>query len=170
MNLVIGFSHPKKFSLHGELIEKIDNAPFDHTYIKFYSQELDRTIIYQSNWRGVGFIGEPLFLSTTQPIYEFQLEIDDQKFISLKQYYVDNVGIPYSLLGVLLLGIDEILSKFKININNLLRDKLSSAFCSEIVYRCLNEIDPEDFNLNPATISPKDLYNLLKKLNIKQIL
>src|ERR1700677_2160097 len=111
MNIIIGFSHPKKFSVHGELIEKIDNAPFDHAYLKFYSIQLNRTIIYQSNWRGVAFIGESLFLSSTSPVYEFEVEIIDEKFISLMQFCVDNVGIPYGLFKVLLLGMAEILSK-----------------------------------------------------------
>lgn len=169
-SITIGFSKPKTFKLHAWLIMKIDNASFDHAYLKFHSDNLNRDIIYQAVGKGVQFIGNSLFILNSEPISEFQLEVDDEKYISLMQFCLDNAGISYGFWQVLALGIVRILSKINININNSLQDKLKTEFCSEIVYRCLDKIDPEDFNLNAESVTPKDLFNLLKELNTKQIL
>lgn len=149
---------------------KVDNSNFDHAYLRFHSDSLDREIIYQAVGKGVEFVGNVLFQSNVLPIEEFEIEIDDEKYISFMQFCVDNAGIPYGFWQVLTLGIAKILNKFNLKFNNLNQDGLKSEFCSEIVYRCLDRIDPEHFNLDPETISPKDLNNLLKRINIKQIL
>jgi hypothetical protein len=164
-NIVVGFSHPTKFSLHAWLIEKIDNSPFDHAYLKFYSSTLDRNIIYQSNWRGVEFIGATLFNTSTTPVYEYSIAIDDESYNSMLQFCVDNAGISYSYLGVLGSG----LVKLGICKKNPFDDGLKTEFCSEIISRCLNIVDPTKFKLDANNISPKDLNDVLIKLQVSKL-
>jgi hypothetical protein len=165
-SIVIGFSHPIKFSLHAWIIEKIDAAPFDHAYLKFHSTSLNRDIIYQSNWRGVEFIGSTLWQTTTVPVEEYTIAVSDDEYTSMMQFCVDNCGISYGYLGTLGAGLVK-LGWCKTNPFNV---GLKSEFCSEIVARCLNVVDPAQFQLDPANITPNDLNQLLKKLNIIRIL
>lgn len=167
--IIIGFSHPAKFSLHAWLIEKIDGAPFDHAYLRFHSDNLDRDIIYQSNWRGVQFIGAILWSQTTTPVQEFSLQVPDDRYNKMMQFCVDNAGINYGYLGVLGQGIRNLAAKIGWNINNPFNQSQSTEFCSQIVTNCLNVADPSQFNLNADNISPKNLNDILIQLKIPQV-
>lgn len=165
-SIVIGFSRPIKFSLHAWIIEKIDNAPFDHAYLRFHSDNLNRDIIYQSNWRGVEFIGSTLWNTTTTPVEEYIIAVDDSEYTSMMQFCVDNAGISYGYLGTIGAG----LVKLGWRKNNPFDTELKTEFCSEIIARCLNVVDPAQFQLNAANITPSHLNQLFKKLNIARIL
>lgn len=59
MKITIGFSSPINhpapiFSL---AIKTIYNIPYSHTYIKFYDQEADRFVIFESVGVGSRFVG-----------------------------------------------------------------------------------------------------------------
>lgn len=169
-SIIVGFSHPAKFSLHAWIIEKIDGAPFDHAYLRFHSDNLDRDIIYQSNWRGVEFIGAILWSTTTTPVQEFSLQISDDNYTKMMQFCVDNAGIGYSYLGVIGEGIRQIAGKLGWVINNPFNQTQTGEFCSEIVTRCLNVANPAQFNLNADNMSPKNLNDILAKLKIPEFL
>lgn len=168
--VIIGFSRPIKFKLHAWLIMKIDNSNFDHAYLRFHSDSLNRDIIYQAIGKGVEFIGNTLFLSINQPIEEYEIDIDDDQRTNLMQFCVDNSGISYGLLQVLGAGLVRILGKIHININNPFGDGLKTEFCDEIVGRCLNQINSESFNFDYENKTPSDLRDILVKLNITRIL
>lgn len=165
-SIVIGFSRPTKFSVHSWIIQKIDKASFDHAYLKFHSDTLSRDIIYQSNWRGVEFIGTGLWLTTTMPIEEYSIAVDDNQYMSMMQFCVDNAGISYNYLGVIGAG----LVKLGLCKTNPFNSGLKTEFCSEIVARCLNVVDPAQFQLDAANITPSDLNQLFKKLNVARTL
>jgi hypothetical protein len=164
-SLVIGFSKPAKFSFHAWIIEKIDNASFDHAYLKFHSDTLSRDIIYQSNWRGVEFIGSTLWQTLSIPVEEYTININDVDYTSLMQFCVDNCGISYGYLGTIGAG----LVKLGLYKTNPFDNGLKTEFCSEIVARCLDIVDPLQFKLNPASITPKELRDFLVRLNIPRI-
>lgn len=169
-SIIIGFSHPAKFSLHAWIIEKIDGAPFDHAYIRIYSDTLNRDIVYQANWKGVGFISLALWRTTTIPVEEYKLPISDDNYRIFLQFCVDNAGISYGLLGVIGAGIVDIAQRiFKRKISNPFNDGLASEFCSEIIARCLNVADPTQFNLDADNITPNDLNSIIKQLNITHL-
>jgi hypothetical protein len=164
-SIVIGFSHPTKFSLHAWIIEKVDNASFDHAYLRFHSDSLNRDIVYQSNWRGVEFIGSTLWQTTATPVEEYTIAVDDTEYTSMMQFCVDNCGVSYGYLATIGAG----LVKLGICKTNPFSSGLKTEFCSEIVARCLNVVDPAQFQLDAANITPNDLNQLLKKLNIARI-
>jgi len=163
--IIIGFSKPKSFKLHAWLIMKIDKADYDHAYIKFHSDTYKRDIIYQAIGKGVEFKGLALFEETTQPVEEYELDIEDNDYIELMKFCIDNAGISYGFLSTLGVGISKL---FKIK--NPFSDGLKTEFCDEIVFRCLNKVDPKDFCEDPENISPKDVNNIIQELNIKRIL
>lgn len=56
--ITIGFSKSKKFLPIGSwLIRAYMGTPYSHVYLKFYSQSLNRTLIYEAVGGGVRFIG-----------------------------------------------------------------------------------------------------------------
>jgi|SRR5271165_6696541 len=169
-NIIIGFSKPKKFSLHGFIIEKIDNSQFDHTYLRFNLDQIERNIVFQSIAVGVQLVSEAEFQGLCTPVEEYQLEISDDQFLILLQFCFDKAGKPYGLLDVVGLGISKILAKIGIKNLNPFYEGDATYFCSQLVAQCLDNIDPMDFKLNADNISPGDLRNLLQQLKMKQIL
>jgi hypothetical protein len=165
-SIIIGFSHPASFSLHAWIIEKVDGAAFDHVYLRFHSDSLNRDIIYQSNWRGVEFIGSTLWQTTTTPVEEYTIAVSDDEYNSMMQFCIDNCGVSYGYLATIGAGLVK-LGWCKTNPFNA---GLNTEFCSEIVARCLNVVDPSQFQLDPANITPSNLNSLLKQLNITRVL
>lgn len=160
--IVVGFSKPRTFKLHAWVIEKVDGAPFDHAYLRFHSESLNRDIIYQSTQKGVEFMGLTLWSQNTAPVFEFPIQVEDANYTSMMQFCVDNCGIDYGLLGVLGAGLVKLASKLRITISNPFDNGLKSEFCSEVVARCLNTVDPAKFNLDAANITPNDLYKIIR--------
>lgn len=169
-SIVVGFSKPRSFAIHAEIIMLLDHAPYDHAYLKFHSDSLDRDIIYQAVGKGVQFIGRTLFETKTQPVEEYQVDMDDDKYTEMMQFCVDNSGISYGLLQLFGVVIVKIAAKFGKTMKNPFDNGLQSEFCSEIVARCLIEADPKEFNMDPETISPKELNTLIKNINAKRVL
>lgn len=172
MNLIIGFSKPVKKTFHGWLIEKVDNASFDHAYLRFTLNEIERDVVFQSIAIGVQLVSVVEFEIRSIPVEEYTLSISKDQFITMLQFCFDNAGKPYGLLDVLGLGISRLLNKIGIKAKNPFGEKgiISSEFCSQAVALCLNDIDPADFNLNADNISPSDLRNLLQQLKIPRTL
>jgi len=168
--IVVGFSKPKEFKLYAWLIMKCDKANFDHAYLKFYSDSLDREIIYQAIGKGVGFIGNILFHTKNESVEEFKLSVDDNKYIIMMQFCIDNSGMPYGFLEVLGMAWVKVCAKLGKTVTNPFNKGDKQEFCSEIVSRCLNVVKPEEFNIDVENISPKELNSLLKQLNVEQVL
>jgi hypothetical protein len=170
--IIVGFSKPIKFALHAWIIEKIDGAKFDHAYLRLALPSLDREVIYQATSKGVYFVGRTLWLQTIQPVEEYELDITPDNYKTLLQFCIDNSGVPYGFLGVIGAGIVDIAAKCGKTIKNPLvkNGVFSSEFCSEIVTRVLDTVDPVQFNLVPGNITPNDLNTLIKKLGIVRTL
>lgn len=170
-NVIIGFSKPKHFKLYAWLIMKFDKANFDHAYLRFISENLNRSIIYQAVGKGVQFIGKTLFEAHSEPIEEYQLIVSDDSYTKLMQFCIDNAGISYGFKQVLGACIVKIAAKFGKEIKNPFANQLHSEFCSEIALRCLNVIDTEKFkDIDPESITPKELQILISNYGAERIL
>ena len=169
-NIIVGFSRPRKFSIHGWIIEKIDQAPFDHAYIRFNLDEVERNIVFQSIAVGVQLVSEYEFNGLCFPVEEYELEISESQFLTFLQFCFDKCGKPYGLLDVIGMGISKFLCKLGIKKRNPFYEGDANYFCSQIIAQCLDDIDPTDFKLDADNTSPMDLRNLLQQLKIKQTL
>lgn len=149
MNLIIGFSTPKTFNPLSYLIKWYLDVPYSHSYLKWTDPNLERTIIYEASHLFVHYIEFNNWLAKNNIIYEFSIDLDENKHKELMQFCIDNCSKPYNFTTL----IDFV---FKTNYGN---DGESSYICSELVARALS-IDDID------QIDPKTLYNLvLEKFN-----
>jgi hypothetical protein len=169
-SVIIGFSKPNNFTLHGWLIEKIDGSQFDHAYLRFQLDGINRNVVCQSIDVGVQLVSEAQFATKSTPVEEYQLNITEAQFISMFQFCLDNTGKMYSLWGVIGEGIVRLVAKFGKTISNPFDSNEKTYFCSELVAQCLDNIDPSQFNLNANNISPDQLCSLLQQLKIQRIL
>lgn len=157
-SVTIGFSKPKRWALHAWIIEWVDRAPFDHAYLKLYSSTFNRNIIYQATAKGVEFISTAVWAKECVVVEEYQIEIDEVEAIKLAQYCIDNAGISYGLMASIGAGLVEICSRLGIVIDNPFYDGPDSAFCSEIVARCLGVVG---YQFDSKQITPRELRDAL---------
>jgi len=169
-SIIIGFSKPKKSTIHGWIIEKIDKSNFDHVYLRFNLDKIQRNLVFQSIDVGVQIVTENEFEGLCTPVEEYSLSITDDQFIEMLQFCFDKAGKPYGILDVIGLGISKILARLNIKKKNPFNEGDATYFCSQIVAKCLDTIDPTQFNIDPDNTSPSDLNNLLQQLNIPKIL
>lgn len=156
----IGFSSPINhfFPIFSFLIKLIFRIPYSHTYMKFHSDSHNRDIVYESVGVGVRFVGATYWLKHAEIIEEFEIEVTDECYRELMCFCIDQAGTSYGkmqCLGVFLAKI------FKMKKNIFKNDK-NEEICSEIAGRILSSAGysfDKDFDL----ISPKDIYNVLKK-------
>jgi hypothetical protein len=170
MNIIVGFSRPNKFTLHGKLIEEIDNAPFDHAYMRCPLDKINRDLIFQSIAVGVQIVSPQQFAKLSTPVEEYSLDCTIDQFVDLMRFCIDTSGQSYGFLSVIGMGISELLSKIGIKISNPFEKIDKNLFCSALIAKALLQIDPKDFNIDPDNVSPRMLRDLLVKLKIKRVL
>lgn len=152
--ITIGFSRStKKFAIGSLLIRSYMCTPYSHVYLKFKSNSLDRTLIYEAVGAGVRFIGVNKWKEHAEEVYSFDIQISDENYTKLMQYCVDNAGIEY--------GFIQNLGILYANLMNMVRNPVDDGKnCSEAIGEILRlegyKID-KDLNL----LTPKDIYLLL---------
>lgn len=160
-NIIIGFSRPKGgFEPFAWLIELATKSPRAHAYIRFYSLEYKKWIIFQASGLKLNFVGNKLFDSKEEIQGEFNIPVSIRTKNRTIRFAIDNVGIPYGIGQVIGFGWVLLMRAFGKKVKNPFYSK-SSYFCSELAAEILTEIlDPKD-KIDPSTMSPQDLYEYL---------
>lgn len=158
-NVTIGFSKPKNrfFPFISYLIRLYLKTTYSHVYLKFYSQSIDRNLVYEAVGNGIRFVGMSLWSKYAEEVKEFHLSISDEDYKKVMQYCVDNAGLKYGPmqnLGILISGI------FYLKQNPFKSGKVCSEVIAEILINQGFKIDkPLDL------VTPKDIYEVLYKHN-----
>ncbi len=159
--ITVGFSRPKKWAAFAWLIMALYGTPYDHVYIKFHSNSLNREIIYQASKMLINFMGVSVFESDNIVYREFKVDISSENKKSLMQFAVDNAGKPYSVKEALGLGVVQILSFFGKKIKNPFKSGTDSYVCSVIGAYILENYTNNDVPGDFQDASPKSLYEFL---------
>lgn len=161
--LYIGFSTHKRFSLFSYLIRKVEKTEFSHVYVRFDSEFLERTFIYQASGLLVNFQNINSFNNESKIIKEFKLNVPDNVYKNVLCFCIDQVGKPYSLKQIIGVGLDLFNKLFKLNIHNPFVNKTDAFICSEIGAYIVEII--ENINIdNKDLVTPKMLFEHLSKM------
>ncbi len=159
----IGFSKSsKKFAPFSWLIMITEKVPYSHVYVKFWSNSLNRWIIYQSSHSAVNFMGETLFNSEEIIFQEFNFEVSRSLRDQMMNFCMDNAGKPYGTLSVIGLAWVQIVSYFGKTIHNPFKDAGQTFVCSQLVAALLMNSGIKIDNLDDMT--PNDLYEIVTNL------
>ena len=159
--IIIGFSRPKKWKPFAWLIMKGFGTPYDHVYVKFHSESLDRDIIYQASKMMINFMGTVLFNLENIVVAEFEIEISPESKKALMQFAVDNAGKPYSIKEAFGLGLVRICELFGKKIKNPYKEGNSEYVCSILVDYILEKYADIGVKNDFENADPKDVYDLL---------
>ena len=153
--IIIGFSKPKKmiFPIGSWLIRLWLKTPYSHTYMKFYSESLNREIVYEAVGSGVRFIGLKQWTEHAQEIDCFTVTLKNSNYITLMQYCIDHSGFDYGFMQNIGIFLADI---FRLK-NNPFKKGLN---CSEQIAKILS-LEGYKFDKPFDLITPKDIYQVL---------
>lgn len=163
-NIIIGFSRPKGgFIPFSWLIKWGEETDYSHVYLRFYSKSYDRWLVYQASGSKVNFIGWEKFQEEEIIVREFSVSINPESQQKMVQYCIDSIGLPYSLKGVLGIGIVLLYRKFGKNIKNPFNEGPNNLWCSKAVEYLLPFFNM-NLDVDPNLVMPKDVYEYLEKI------
>lgn len=154
--LTIGFSRPKNklFPIVSWLIRLYQGwTPYSHVYLEFYSESINRPLIYEAVGTGTRFVGQKYWERHAQEVISYTIDIKKCNYDKLIQYCVDHEGMSYGFMQ----NIGTVISNFFGWKKNIFPKHTS---CAEEIGKLLNL---EGYNIK------KDV-NLLTPLDIEKIL
>lgn len=157
--VTVGFSKStKKFAIGSVLIRWYMGTPYSHVYLKFKSQSLDRTLIYEAVGAGVRFIGANRWSGHAEEVSSFEIQVSDDNYTKLMQYCVDNAGIEY--------GFWQNLGIVVANVCKLKKNPLTDGSnCSEAIGEIL-ELEGYKINKDLNLLTPKDIHLILENKSL----
>lgn len=156
-NVIFGFSTPKKFHILPWIIRKVEKTEFSHVYIKIYSVEAQRWLIYQASGMKVNFIGADKFEETNKIIAEFPLRTSKKDKKQILQEAVDSLGIDYGMKQLMGMGLVRLCALINVKISNPFADGSATYICSEAAATIL--VKHFGFKLEDLDdVTPKEVY------------
>lgn len=161
--VTIGFSRPKnhKFPIGSWLIRLHQRTPYSHCYIRFYSESLNRTLVYEAvGTGGVRFIGYKAWSEHAEELLSFTIKAKKCNYITMLQSFVDEAGASYGCL--------QNVGIFLANVFGWKNNPWKKGRnCSEIVGLFLKS---EGYEINKPLdlLTPKDIESILKTKVAKQ--
>jgi hypothetical protein len=154
--ITIGFSKSKKILPIGSLILRAYmGTPYSHVYLKFYSETLNRELIYEAVGSGVRFIGTKQWEKHAVEVDSFEVDLINGNYVSLLQYCIDHTGTDYGVLQNL--GV-PLASIFKLDSNPF----QSGTNCSEEIYKILL-LSGYSNTKKKDLVTPKDIHRILSE-------
>lgn len=166
-SIYVGFSRPKTWKPFAALIMWAYAIPYDHVYIRWHSDFLERDVIYQASSTMVNFMSPVIFESNNVIVKEFELAISDENRKAMIQFAMDNAGKPYGIKQCVGLGIVRLCELFGKNIKNPFADGTNSYVCCELGEYIIEEFNNVAVPYNPDTLNPKQFYDFMEQLTGK---
>lgn len=154
--VTIGFSRPKnhKFPIGSWLIRLHQRTPYSHCYIRFYSESLNRTLVYEAvGTGGVRFVGYKRWSEKAEEIKSYTIKAKKCNSTTMMQNFVDEAGEDYGHMQNIGIFLGNIFG-WK---NNPWR---RGANCSEIVGRFL-KAEGYEVKKSLDLLTPKDIDSIL---------
>lgn len=164
MNLItIGFSRPKKPTLFSKAIMAILGTNYSHIYVRFKSLKYGRDLIYQASHLMVNFMGGTRFEEQNFIVTEFSIPVDEELYVKIMQFCIDNAGVPYAIMIALGMWLQHALAKVKIRIENPWKNS-EGYVCSTLVAYLLVAIMGQKLSQEPRDMDPHEMMQSLARL------
>ena len=156
-----GFSVPKDhpFPIYSIIIKKMDDADFSHVYVRWKPRIIDEFICYEASGTQLKFIGQEVFDERIQPIYEYEIELEQEEFENGLAYCMKNSGKDYGFKQAFGMFLAKVLKLKK----NPFADGRETQVCSEVAGAFLEKTG-KSTGLDLDLATPKDIHNFVKNL------
>lgn len=161
-NLTIVFTRSKKkFAIASKIIMWWMGTDYSHCAREF--NIFDFHMYYQASEGRVNYESEHIFNQKHTIICKYTVEINDQDHNAIVKSCLKEVGIRYGFMQNI--GIVYVWVVFKLLKKSIDNPWKKGKNCSELILPLLQKIFPNEFsNLNPNTVTPKDLQTRLEDL------
>lgn len=158
----IGFSKSSlKAPILSWLIRLYENTPFSHTYLEFDTKKIfEDDTIFQSSKGMVNYMSKKFFLSENDIVEEFEFEIPLEVYMEMRVELHASAGIKYAFMQNIGILYTDFMRLFGKRVKNPWKKGYN---CSELVYKHVIRYLYPDFKYDPETVTPKDVYNMLKE-------
>lgn len=161
MNIIIGFSKAKSLLAIGStIISKIEHRDYSHVYIRNYDFETSLEMVHQASHGRVNAIAFENFKLNNIVVKEYKFSPTREQYVDIMRFMKSNLGVPYSRLQLILIGIKKLL-RIEVKIKN----GTSAEICSELGAR-VTKIAGIKIEDNMDFIAPSDLDKILKANNV----
>lgn len=161
MTIVIGFSRARSvWAVGSKIIAKTEKRPYSHVYIRNSDLETGLEMVYQASHGYVNAITYSNFKLDNIVVKEYALVTDMNMYLDTLCFIKRRLGIPYSRMQLILIGIKKLLH-FEVNIRN----GEHAEICSELGERVANHLGIKptvDFDY----VTPKEVDHMLSVNNI----
>ena len=168
--IVCGASHPKHFKIGAKLIMWWEETTASHVY--FYIKRASGVhLLYQAVGSGTEFMGYAKFKEINTPIYEKEIEIEDERFQGLLDYLIPRLKLKYSrkhLAGLFIKRAAYYI--FRAKIKNCFADKDAAQVCVEALCKMLNNQSIYTSAENPEDMGMQEAMQMLRTMQGKQLI
>jgi hypothetical protein len=157
----------KSSSLYGVfswLIMWAEGTPYSHVSIRMTDDETGQIVYYQASHTFVNVMEEVEWLTQETIVDRFDFQVNQAVKDSLKAFAIANLGKPYGLLSILGLSYVQIMSWFRVKVNNPFRDEGQTFVCSQFAAALLEQCSDVSIPENINNITPKDMHILISSL------
>lgn len=156
----IGLSRPKKFKIGAWLISKWMRADYSHAYVRFESDRLGISSVYQAAHGMVHFREINKFHEDNETVKEYRLTVSDAKYRKIMKHCMMMCGDPYSKLELAQIVAYDVLNTLKIKAQF---KEIKGYICSELAGKICMMVGIE-FSKPKFLLTPKDIDIGLEKV------
>lgn len=160
MQIIVGFSYPKKFKIGAWLISKWMSKPYSHTFFKYIDFQ-GRSLIFHAAHGTVHPILVSNFEEENNIVLQLPIEFNEVEYEQLRDIYYNKCGKLYSTKQIILMPIHDIV----LNVFNykMKTEDDDGYICSELVGYVLNQIKGFKFCKPFNYLRPDDIERILRK-------
>jgi uncharacterized protein YycO len=126
---------------------------YSHVYVEFYSETLNRPLIYEAVGSGVRFVGQKYWQKHAQEVVSYTIQVQKSNYVAMMQWCVDHEGTDYGFMQNIGIFISNIFGWKK----NPWR---KGSNCSEIIAEIL-KLEGYKINKDSNLLTPRDIEKIL---------
>lgn len=156
MNIIIGFSKPRRSTILSKLIAKVEAREFSHAYVRFNCPLVNVPLVFQASGMSVNLVSANRFFKKSESVLEYILPINDAQLKLFWVFMGDNLGVSYSIKQLV-----QILW-FKVSGKRGKANGSTGYICSELAANLLTYFKVAPIE-NLDYVTPSDLEKICAK-------
>lgn len=162
--LTFGFSRSIGCKPFSKAIQLVEKRPYSHVYIKYVDELTKDVMIFQASHGDVNVVSEAMFLASNIIIEEYEMQVLDSVYMTIRKKMNSLLGLKYSTLQILNIAVQKI---FQTKDIKLVSNGNEQFICSELGYVILEEAYPKVI-ADQESVTPSDFNKIINIIGIKR--